>query len=74
MDKAILSGTSMVAVAGSDSAPLPLALMARTSNSNVVNALFTALSPFTVKEVAFAPPAALLAIVVQFPKEPLFLL
>ena len=44
----MVSGTSMVAVAGSDSAPLPLSLMARTSNSNVVNALFTALSPFTV--------------------------
>ena len=64
----------MMAVSGSDSVPLPLALMARTSNSNVVNALFTALSPSTVKEVAFAPPAALLAMVVQLPNEPLFLL
>ena len=64
------SGLSMVAVAGSDSAPLPLSLMARTSNMKTIGAALVG-SPVTVKDVAFVPFAALLAIVVQLPNEPL---
>ena len=57
-----------MAVSWLDSLPLPLPFTARTSKVKTIGGVAVAGSPVTVKDVAFAPLAALLSIVVQLPR------